>query len=33
MATVPHGMHWIPEENPSGWVEVVKAFLEKRKLL
>ncbi|WWD16257.1 hypothetical protein CI109_100683 [Kwoniella shandongensis] len=30
---VPGSMHWIMEENPDGWVEVVMGFLSKRKLL
>ncbi|KAK8869482.1 hypothetical protein IAR55_000047 [Kwoniella newhampshirensis] len=30
---VPRSMHWIMEENPDGWLEVIKAFLTKKKLI
>ncbi|GAA5984684.1 hypothetical protein JCM11641_004560 [Rhodosporidiobolus odoratus] len=30
---VPHANHWIPEENPEGFVELVKGWMEEKKLL
>ena len=28
MATVPHAGHWIPLDNPRGFLEVVRPFLQ-----